>query len=216
MKSDHQLRQEVMDELAWDSAFDDNRIGVEVVSGIVTLTGHLDSYAQKYAAERAALRVGGVKGLAVEIDVHLPGASQRTDSEIAAAARHAIEWNALLPKEGIQIKVEHGWITLSGQVRFDHQREAAEQALRNLFGLIGISNLITVQASAAPRDIRNSIETALQRRAHIQTTALYVGVNDKVVTLTGMVGSLAERQEACRAAQHTPGVERVIDNIVVV
>ncbi|EOA05823.1 periplasmic or secreted lipoprotein [Herbaspirillum frisingense GSF30] len=216
MKSDHQLRQEVMDELAWDTAFDDNRIGVEVVDGVVTLTGHLSSYAQKYAAERAALRVGGLKGLAVEIDVRLPGASQRLDSDIAASARNALEWNVVLPREGIQIKVEGGWITLTGQVEFDYQREAAEQSLRNLFGLIGISNQLTVQARAVPRDIKSSIEAALQRRAHVQTKALYVTVNDRVVTLTGMVSSLAERQEAHRAALHTPGVERVIDDIVVV
>lgn len=215
MKSDHQLRQDVIDELAWDSAFDDNRIGVEVVDGIVTLTGHLASYAEKYAAERAAQRVAGVKGLAVEIDVRLPGSSERPDADIAVSARRALEWNTALPQEGIQIKVEDGWITLTGEVEYDFQRESAEQSLRNLFGLIGISNQLKVQVSAAPRDIKTSIEAALQRRAHIQTKSLQVAVDGKSVTLSGTASSYAERREACKAALHTPGVSHVIDKIIV-
>lgn len=215
MKSDHQLRQEVMDELAWDPAVEDNRIGVEVSEGIVTLSGHLSSYAEKYAAQRAVERISGVRGIAVELDVRLPGSSERLDSEIAASARNALEWNAVLPKEGIHLKVEDGWITLSGKVEFAYQRLAAEQSLRNLFGLIGISNQLKVEAKAAPKDIKTGIEAALQRRAHLQTKSLRVQVDNNTVTLSGKVGSLAERHEACKAALHTPGVEQVIDEISV-
>ena len=145
MKTDTQIKNDVCDELAWESAVNDNEIGVEVRDGIVTLTGNLDSYAEKYAAEKAVQRVSGVKGLAVEIDVVLPGPSKRSDADVARTAAQGLEWNALVPKNRIKIMVEYGWITLTGEVDYQYQRMAAESALRSLLGVVGISNQITVK-----------------------------------------------------------------------
>ena len=216
MKSDHQIKKDVADELAWDAAVNDDEIGVEVRDGIVTLSGNLDSYAEKYAAEKAVQRVGGIKGLAVEIDVVLPGSSKRTDTDIARTASHGLEWNALVPKGRIKIMVEDGWITLSGEVDHQYQRMAAESALRSLLGVIGISNQIAVKQIARPVDIKTHIEAALQRRAHSTTKSIDVVVNGDQITLNGSVASLAERQEAFAAAARTPGVGRVVDKLAVV
>ena len=216
MKSDYQIKKDVSDELAWDAAVNDNEIGVEVRDGVVTLTGNLDSYAEKHAAEKAVQRVDGVKGLAVEIDVVLPGSSKRTDADIARTASHGLEWNALVPKDRIKIMVEDGWVTLSGEVDHQYQRMAAESALRNLLGVIGISNQISVKHIARPADIKTHIEAALQRRAHSTVKAIEVAVNGDQITLNGSVASLAERREAFAAAARTPGVSKVIDKLAVV
>ncbi|MCW5299194.1 BON domain-containing protein [Herbaspirillum lusitanum] len=216
MKTDFQIKQDVADELAWDAAVNDNEIGVEVRDGIVTLTGNLDSYAEKYAAEKAAQRVAGVKGLAVEIDVVLPGSSCRTDADIVRTASHGLEWNALVPKDSVKIMVEDGWITLSGEVDHQYERMAAENALRSLLGVIGISNQIAVKHVARPADIKTHIEAALQRRAHSTVKAIEVAVNGDQITLNGSVASLAEREEAFAAAARTPGVHKVVDKLSIV
>lgn len=216
MKTDTQIKNDVCDELAWESAVNDNEIGVEVRDGIVTLTGNLDSYAEKYAAEKAVQRVSGVKGLAVEIDVVLPGPSKRSDADVARTAAQGLEWNALVPKNRVKIMVEYGWITLTGEVDYQYQRMAAESALRSLLGVVGISNQITVKNVARPVDIKAHIEAALQRRAHVLTKGIEVTVNGDQITLTGSVASMRERQEAYSAAAKTPGVSRVIDKLAVV
>ncbi|MFL9879986.1 BON domain-containing protein [Herbaspirillum rhizosphaerae] len=215
MKTDFQIKKDVIDELAWEAAVNDNEIGVEVRDGVVTLAGNLDSYAEKYAAEKAAQRVAGVKGLAVEIDVVLPGSSKRTDADIARTAAHGLEWNALLPKDRVKIMVEDGWITLSGEVDHQYQRVAAESSLRSLLGVVGISNQIAVKNIARPVDIKLHIEAALQRRAHSAVKAIDVVVNGDQITLNGSVSSLAERQAAFAAALRTPGVTKVIDKLSV-
>lgn len=215
MKSDHQLKQEVMDELAWDPSVNDNEIGVEVKDGIVTLAGHLSSYAEKYAAEHAALRVAGVKGIAVEIDVRLPGTSERSDAEIARTAGLALEWNVLVPKDKVTVMVENGWVTLAGELGQDYQRRAAEGALCNLMGVKGISNQIAITPSVLPQDVKVRIEAALQRRAHIVTQRITVVVDDNQVTLIGPVRSFSERYAALEAAATTSGVVRVIDKMVI-
>ncbi|WP_034298789.1 BON domain-containing protein [Herbaspirillum sp. RV1423] len=216
MKTDQQLKKDVMEELAWESAVDDTEIGVEVRNGIVTLTGNLNSYAEKYAAEKAVQRVAGVKGVAIEIDVILPGSSQRTDADIARTAIQGLEWNTLVPKDRIKVMVEDGWITLSGDVEYQYQRRAAEDALRSLLGVVGISNQIAVKPAATTHDIKVHIEAALQRRAHEEVRAIEVIVVGDQVTLNGSVSSLEERREALKAAAGTPGVTRVVDKLVVV
>ncbi|CAL62468.1 putative transport associated protein [Herminiimonas arsenicoxydans] len=215
MKTDRQLKQDVIDELEWESAVDETGIGVEVHNGIVTLSGTLNSYAEKYAAEKAVQRVEGVKGLAVELDVALPDWVQRTDADVARAAAQALEWNALVPKDCIKIKVEDGWITLTGNVDFQYQRIASERALQNLLGVVGISNQIAVTPSVTPRDIKNHIEAALQRRAHTETKGIEVIVNGDQITLNGSVSSLAERRAALNAAMRTRGVAKVVDKLFV-
>lgn len=215
MKSDHQLKLDVIEELAWEPSINETEIGVEVKGGIVTLSGHLGSYAEKYAAEKATLRVSGVKAIAVEIDVKLPGASQRTDADIAATAQRGLEWNALVPHEKVKVKVEDAWITLTGEVDHEYQRLAAESALRNLLGVVGISNQIKVKPGILPKDVKVNIEAALQRRAHKQTQAISVTVAGDEVTLSGWAPSLAERRAAYLAALSAPGVTRVIDNMQV-
>ncbi len=213
MKSDRQLKQEVMDELEWDPSVKDIEIGVEVKDGVVTLTGHVDSHAEKYAAERAALRVAGVKGIAVEIDVWIPGPNERNDADIARAAELALEWNVLIPKDQVKVMVEDGWMTLSGELERGYQRVAAENVIRNLMGVTGISNQIVVKPAVLPADVKVKIEAALQRRAHIETQRLTVVVNGDQVTLTGPVRSWSERYAALQAAAVAPGVVRVVDKM---
>lgn len=215
MKSDQQLKQDVIDELAWDPVVNETEIGVAVRDGIVTLSGHLQSYAEKYAAERVVQRLAGVKGLAVELDVVLPGVYQRTDAEIAAVAQKGLSWNALLPKDRIKVKVEDGWITLSGDVDRAVQKTLAEKTVRNLLGVVGINNNITVKTVLAPKDVKVKIEAALQRRAHKETRDIEVAVNGQDVTLTGHVDSLEDRRSAVWAALSAPGVTHVVDHLKV-
>ena len=216
MKTDFQLKQDVIDELSWDSAVEDTRVGVEVVDGIVTLSGHLDSYAQKYAAEKAAQRVADVKGLAVELKVILPGGSQRMDSDIAHTAEQGLQWNALLPRNRIKIMVENGWITLRGEVDQVYQRAAAENTLRNLLGVTGISNQLVVKPAVVAGDIKKNIEAALKRRAILGSQAVQIAVDEGQVTLSGTLGSLAEKTAAHKAAAATVGVVAVIDKIAII
>lgn len=216
MKSDHALRQDVIDELAWEPSVNDTAIGVEVVDGVVTLTGHLGSFAEKKAAERAVQRVAGVRAIAEEIDVKLPISSKRTDADIARTAVTALEWNASIPAGKVHLKVEDGWITLTGEVEHAYQRAAAEQAVRGLMGLIGVSNQITLAPALQPKDVKVRIEAALQRRAHMDTQSINVTVNGDQIVLSGNVHSFGERVAALEAAHDAPGVTRVIDHMHVV
>jgi len=213
MKSDMQLKRDIEEELAWDPAVNEVEIGVEVTDGVVTLSGHLRNYGQKYAAGRAAQRVSGVKGLAVEIDVRVPGESAHSDTDLARAALQILEWNSQVPKNKICVMVENGWLTLSGQVDYQFQRFAAEKGLRHLDGAVGMMNNITIKPATVDKDIKEKIEAALQRRAHLETQAIQVKVEDSEITLTGTVPSLPERNAAIAAATHAPGVTRVIDHL---
>ncbi|HEX5306961.1 MAG TPA: BON domain-containing protein [Dyella sp.] len=216
MSNDRQLQHDVIAELGWDAAINATRIGVEAKDGIVTLSGHVESYAQKWAAERAAQRVGGVKGVAVEIEVILPGTSQRTDTDIASAARNALEWNVLVPRDAVAVMVEHGHITLSGDVDWAYVRNAAESSVRGLMGVKGVSNLIRIRPQVNPGDVKTKIEAALQRRAHLDARAITVNVEKGTVTLAGTVDSLAERVTVENAVWNAPGVQKVVDNLIVV
>jgi osmotically-inducible protein OsmY len=215
MKTDSQLQKDVLAELAWEPAVNAAHIGVEVADGIVTLAGHVDTYPEKWDAERATQRVSGVKALAVEIDVKLLTPFKRTDAEIARAAESALQWTTYLPKDSVKIMVEKGWITLKGETEWAYQRQAAKDAVRYLMGVTGVSDQITLKTKVAASTIKSDIEAALKRRAANDSQMITVAVKGSDVTLSGNVHSWAERDLAAHSAWCTPGVSNVVDNIKV-
>jgi len=216
MKTDTELQHTIMDELAWEPGVDAADIGVCVGSGIVTLIGTVKSLPQKWAAERAALRVSGVKAISDELVVKLPADAQQTDADIARAAVNALNWNASVPPNRIKVVVEHGVITLEGQVQFHYERVAAEHAVHNLIGARGVTNLISVvPPQASPGDIKHRIEKALERAAELDARRISVQAAEGKVVLRGSVKSWAERDEAEWAAWAAPGVSKVENDISV-
>jgi osmotically-inducible protein OsmY len=215
MKTDTQLRNDIQAELNWAPDVKTSDIGVIVKDGVVTLTGHLASYAEKYAVERAVQRVHGVKALAIELNVKLPFDNQRTDADIAMAAERALEWNVLVPDDKIHPMVEKGWLTLNGEVEWDYQRSAAESAVCNLMGVTGVSNLVKVKPKVSPADIEKKIHDALSRQADREARQLAITVNGSQVTLRGTVHSWTERDAVQGAAWATPGVTVVVNDLLV-
>lgn len=215
MKTDTQLQQDVIAELRWDPAVNAAQIGVEVKNGIVTLAGHVENYAEKWEAERAAQRVAGVRALAVEMDVRLPGASRRTDSDIARSAQNVLQWTSYLAKDAVKVVVENGELTLSGTVDWEYQRNSAASAVRYLMGVTRINNDISVRPAVSLAAVKSDIEAALKRLASADAHNIRVEVNGTDITLSGSVHSMAERDLARHSAWGTPGVHNVIDNLVV-
>jgi osmotically-inducible protein OsmY len=213
MKTDEQLRKDVMAELEWDPTVNAAHVGVAVKNGVVTLTGHLETYAEKHAVERVVQRVKGVKSVAVELDVRLDPAHKRNDSEIAAAVSSALTWHVMVPHEGIRAKVEKGWVTLSGEVEWNFQRHHAEEAVRNLTGVLGVNNSITLKPRAVPANVADRIRQALQRHAEREARHIDVIADGTLVTLRGTVDSWSERTAAYGAAASAPGVTQVINEI---
>lgn len=215
MISDTEVRNNVEAELDWDARVDSRQIGVAVKDGIVTLTGHVSSYAQRRAAEEAAQSVQGVKALANEITIDLTFDAKRTDAEVAQAALDALAANVSVPANAIKLSVNAGWITLEGQVPTWYQKNAAEQALIHMRGVQGISNHIAVQSPISVRDVQRKITAALHRRAQVDATKISVIASGDTVTLDGEVDSWEERSAAESAAWQAPGVSKVVDNLVV-
>lgn len=210
---DKALRQSIIDELEFDPSVDGAHIGVAVEDGVVTLSGHVGSYAERIAAEELVRRVKGVKAIAQEVEVRYPGKKKTSDDDIAKRAVAILAWDASVPDERISVKVQQGWITLSGEVDWHYQRQAAEHAVRKLSGVVGISNLIAVGRSVQPEDVKRCIEDALRRNAQIEADNIRVSVAGGKVTLEGKVKVWHERQLAERAAWAAPGVTAVEDRL---
>lgn len=213
MRTDDEIKQDVERELEWDAGVDERRIGVSVVDGIVALTGEVGSFIEKWTAERAAERVGGVRGVANDTEVHL--SSERTDSDVAEAAANALEWNASIPVGKVKVRVQNGWLTLEGEVDWDYQRRAADRSVRHLRGVKAVTNLITVKPRVEPQDVRKRVEGSFARQAQIDADHVTVQASGGEVTLRGSVRSWAERRAAQNAAWAAPGVHAVHNNITV-
>jgi osmotically-inducible protein OsmY len=215
MKTDLQLHKDVIEELRWDPRVNDAEIGVSVKAGVVTLTGSVDTFAQKYAAERAVERVAGVRAVAEELHVRPTTELQQDDTEIAHSAVNALSWNIEVPADKITVKVEGGLITLKGEVNWNYQRLAAEYAVRYLAGVKGLLNLIEVKPAVSPAEVKSKIEAALKRSAELDAKQITVDTADGKVTLKGNVRSWTERVDAENAAWAAPGVREVDDRLVV-
>jgi osmotically-inducible protein OsmY len=214
-RTDAQIQTDVLAEFKWEPRVVPNEIGVAVKDGIVTLTGWVDSYTKRWAAEDAAHRVRGVKAVANEIEVRLSKADERIDADIAAAAVRALEWDAFVPVEKIDVTVSKGWVTLKGEVVWQYQKQDAERVVRRLNGVKGVNNLITVKTRLAPSDLKKKIEDALVRTAESDAQRITVEVDGSKVILKGTVRSWAEKEEAERQAWAAPGVTSVDDRITI-
>lgn len=215
MKTDSQIKQDVLDELEWQPNIDETQIGVIVKDGIVTLEGTVDSYTKKVAAEKAVKNVYGVKAVVEDIKVKYSSDNGKTDEDIAKAAVNALKWNASVPSDSIKIKVEDGWVYLSGEVAWDYQKNAAKNAIHRLMGVKGVVNNIALKPTLNPIDIESRITMALERSARLESKRIKVDVDGHTVTLSGTVHSVAEKDEARKAAFFAPGVTKVINNLKV-
>jgi len=215
MKTDDQLKQDINAELRWEPSLHAAEIGVVVKGGVVTLVGHVGSYAEKLHAEHAAQRVKGVQAIAVALDVTLLAENTREDADIARTAKNVLEWLSVIPQRSVNVLVENGWITLSGDVDWQYQRVAAKSAVRYLMGVKGVSNEISIRPHTSPGAIKSDIEAALKRSAHTDAEHIQVELHGADVTLSGKVHSWAERDMVRHSAWNSPGVRKVVDNMVV-
>jgi len=213
VKTDADLKRDVTAELAWDPAVKSTAVGVAVKDGVVTLTGHLDTFAEKHAAARAVRRVAGVKAIALELDVKLSPDHKRSDTDIAASAEQALQWNTLVPLEAIRLTVDHGWVTLQGEVEWDYQRRSVEKVIRPLMGVVGISNEIALRVRPQATDLSRKIQEALSRQALREAKHVQVAVDGTTVKLTGTVHSWQERDAAQGVAWSAPGVRAVVNEL---
>ena len=215
IRTDEAIQTDVLEELKWDTRVQPNEIGVIVKDGVVTLTGWVDSYLKKMAAEEAAHRVRGVKAVANDIEVRLPGSAERTDADLAKAVITALKWQAAIPAGTLDVTVSQGWVTLKGEVEFGFQKRFAERAVQRLSGVKGVTNLITVKPRLSPSDLKQQIERALIRNAETDARNITVEVQGSKVILRGTVRSYAEKQAAEDTAWSAPGVSEVDNRIVI-
>lgn len=215
MKTDTQLQHDVLAELEWEPSIDASKIGVTTKDGVVALTGTVAHYAGKMTAERVTKRVYGVKAVANDIEVLLPGSSERSDADIAAAALSVLKWDTSIPQECVKVIVRNGWVTLEGQIDWAYQKETAERVVRNLIGIRGMTSLITVKSRVKPGDVKNKIEAAFKRNAELDARRVGVESTNGKVILRGNVHSWSERDEAEQAAWAAPGVSEVDNRLTV-
>lgn len=215
MPDDLSLREDVERELGWEPIVRSAEIGVAVRDGVVVLTGAVDSFAEKRAAERAAERVRGVRAVSSQLEVKPSVTAGRSDPDIAWAVANVLAWNALVPAERIRVAVSEGWVTLEGTVDWRFQRTAAEDAVAELAGVLGVSNLIHVSSPVPIEETKEEIETALNRNAEVDSRRIIVEVRGDCVTLWGAVDSWVQREAAERAAWSAPGVREVSNHITV-
>jgi len=214
MKTNEQLQRDVIDELKWDPLISASEIGVSAKEGVVTLSGYVDSFSKKYAAEKAAKRVNGVQAVAEDIEVRLTnGLARHDDTAIAATILNAFKWNSLVPESQLKIKVDDSWVTLEGTVDWQFQKDAAYKAVRDIAGIRGVSNLINLKPQLEKTDIERTIKQALQRRANVNADNIRVRTEGGKVILSGKASTWYERQEVEKAVWASPGVTEVDDNI---
>jgi len=213
MKSDSQIQEDVMEELKWEPFLKASEIGVSVKNGIVTLSGIVDSYTKKLAAENAAKKISGVKAIAEDIQIGVSPAYKKTDTEIAEAVLNALRWHAAVQEEKIKIKVENGNVKLEGEVEWEYQRNNAKVAIQNLTGVNAVLNFITVKPKITPAEIQQKITAAFHRSATIDASKVGAEVIGNKVILRGKVRSIVEKEDAETAAWNAPGVTFVENNI---
>ena len=209
------LRQLILDELEFAPSIDAANIGVAADNGVITLTGHVSTYAEREAAERATRRIKGVKAIAQDIEVRPAGTHKTADDEIAKRAVNTLGWHVTVPKDAVQVKVQNGWVTLNGRVEWQYQKTAAADAIRDLSGVVGVSNMIEVTPRVSSADVKKRIEDAFRRDAEIEAKGININVADGMVTLQGKVKTWSERQAAEHAAWSAPGVHNVEDRLLV-
>ncbi|MBX4988196.1 BON domain-containing protein [Rhizobium lentis] len=209
------LRQNIIDELDFEPSIDAANIGISVEDGIVTVTGHVSSYSEKETAERVVKRIKGVRGIAQEIEVRIFGHHETSDDDIARRAVNMLDWNVSVPKGAIQVKVQKGWVTLTGKAEWQYQKNAAADAVRNLAGVVGLSNLIEISPSVSAADVKKRIEDAFKRDAELESQGIRVEVSGGSVTLKGKVHTWSERRAAERAAWSAPGIKTLNDQIAI-
>lgn len=215
MDKDRVLQRKVMAELEWEPACESADIGVAVVDGVVTLNGYVQSYAEKLAAERAVRRVAGVDAIAEELKVRYPSDAKTADHEIAKRIVDMFAWNSLIPQDKIQVKVEHGWVTLTGEVKWHYQSAEAKRVAAQISGVTGMTNSIKIENHVSAGDVRKRIEDAFERQADLDARSVTIAVDGNKVTLGGHVNAWFERKAAERAAWAAPGVTQVIDRIAI-
>jgi osmotically-inducible protein OsmY len=214
MKTDSQIQSDVMQELNWNPSVTHERIGVAVTDRIVTLSGTVPSYIEKFAAEKAAQRVDGVKAVVEKIEVKIPGSAKRDDQDIAKAIVDQFKWNIQVPDHLIKANVEDGWVKLTGEVEWDYQRTAAEKCIRRLTGIKGVSNNIAIKAKQIqPEVVKQKIQEALKREAALEAKRITVEIKGSKVILNGDVRSFAEMKNAKWAAWSAPGVTAIENNL---
>jgi len=215
MFQDKSVREDVIRELDWEPVVRSTDIGVGVKDGIVTLSGVVESHAAKRAVERAAGRVRGVRAVSSQLEVRPVGPAERTDGDIAWAAANALAWNALVPQERVSVSVSRGWIVLEGAVERRFQKTAAEDAVADLAGVVGVTNMITLQPAVPAQELKQEIEDALQRCADLDCSRVVVEVEGDCVRLWGCVGSVSQREAAERAAWSAPGLRELSNHLTI-